>query len=166
MKLICEALNAGHDRKQFDCGVEVLNTYLNRFASQDIRRKAAAVFVMVLQDHPSRVVGYYTLCATSIELTGLPDESAKRMARYPDVPGILIGRLARDNDFPGTGSLLLADALKRCVRSADEIAASVIVVDAKDSAAVAFYSKFGFQSLPRIKSRLFLPVKTAAKLKL
>jgi GNAT superfamily N-acetyltransferase len=76
----------------------------------------------------------------------------------------LIGRLARDEDFPGVGRLLLADAISRCVRSADEIAAALIVVDAKDEAAVAFYVKLGFAQLPHLRNRLFLPMATASKL--
>ena len=119
---------------------------------------------MVPEDEPKRIAGFYTLSATSIELSGRPTELAKRLPRYPQVPGILIGRLARDENFPGIGNLLLVDALSRCVRSADEIAAALIVVDAKDAAAVAFYQKFGFLLLPKLKSRLFLPMATASKL--
>ncbi len=161
---VCEALTKKHNRKDFDCGVEVLNDYLVRFASQDIKRKVAAAFVLVPTDEPKRVVGFYTLCATSVELSGLPDEAAKRLPRYPQVPGILIGRLARDLGHPGLGRLLLADALSRCVRSAADIAAAVVVVDAKDKAAVNFYKRFGFISLPKMKSRLFLPMETIGRL--
>lgn len=161
---VCEALSKKHDRKQFTCGVEALDNYLRQSASQDVKRKSAAVFVMVPEDEPKRIAGFYTLCATSVELSGLPKEVTKRLPRYPQVPGILIGRLARDENFPGVGSLLLADALSRCVRSAEEIAATLIVVDAKNEAAVAFYQKFGFHLLPRLKARLFLPMATASKL--
>ena len=66
--------------------------------------------------------------------------------------------------FLGVGSLLLADALTRCVRVAKEIAASVIVVDSKGEAATRFYEKFGFQSLPKLTDRMFLPMQTAEKL--
>ncbi|MCC9641653.1 GNAT family N-acetyltransferase [Rhodopirellula sp. JC740] len=161
---VCEALNEKHNRKDFDCGVDVLNDYLVRFASQDVKRKVAAVFVFTASGEPNRVVGYYTLCATSVELRGLPEEAVKRLPRYPRVPGILIGRLARDVGHPGLGRLLLADALSRSARSAKEIAAAVVVVDAKDKTAADFYSCFGFISLPKMKSRLFLPMATVQRL--
>lgn len=161
---VCETLTKKHNRKDFDCGVEILNNYLRRFASQDVKRKVAAVFVLALVADPKRVVGFYTLCATSVELSGLPEETIKRLPRYPQVPGILIGRSARDVAHPGIGRLLIADALSRCVRSADEIAAAIVVVDAKDKAASEFYSRFGFLSLPKVKSRRFLPMETAKKL--
>lgn len=161
---ICEPLSKRHDRKRFCCGVEILDRYLQQSASQDVKRKTAAVFVMAPENEPRRIAGFYTLCATSVELSGLPEAIAKRLPRYPQIPGILIGRLARDEDFPGVGRLSLADAISRCVRSADEIAAALIVVDAKDEAAVAFYVKFGFAQLPNLQNRLFLPMATAAKL--
>ncbi len=161
---VCEALGKQHDRQAFDCGVIALNNYLAKIASQDVKRKAAAVFVLSPSSEPSRVAGFYTLCSTSIELSSLPQELTKRLPRYPEVSAILIGRLARDVAFPGAGSLLLADALTRCVRVSAEIAASIIVVDSKGEAATNFYAQFGFISLPRIPHRMFLPMATAEKL--
>lgn len=163
-EFVCSSLEKHHNRKQFDCGVEVLNHYLVRVASQDVKRKAAAVFVLAPITHPSRIAGYYTLCSTSIELAQLPPQLIKRLPRYPEVPAILIGRLARDVSFPGVGALLLADALDRCVRVAGEIAATVIVVDTKNENARQFYQRYGFVALPMLPNRMFLPVATAEKL--
>ncbi len=161
---VCESLGKQHDRQGFDCGVPVLNDYLSRIATQDVKRKSAAVFIMSPSSKRSRVAGFYTLCSTSIELSSLAQDLTKRLPCYPDVSGILIGRLARDNSFPGVGSLLLGDALSRCVRVSTEIAASVIVVDSKGEAATQFYTKFGFLSLPKLSHRMFLPMATAEKL--
>jgi hypothetical protein len=161
---VCEPLGKQHDRTQFDCGVAVLNEYLAKYAQQDMKRKAAAVFVLMARAHPQRVVGYYTLCATSVELSSLPPEQVKRLPRYPEIPAILIGRLARDVGFPGTGELLLVDALERCVHVSSEIAASLIVVDSKGEAATHFYRKFGFLSLPKLTDRMFLSIRTAETL--
>lgn len=44
---VCEPLGKHHDRTQFDCGVSVLNDYLAKYAKQDVKRKASAVFVLV-----------------------------------------------------------------------------------------------------------------------
>ena len=161
---ICEPLGKQHDREQFDCGLLTLNHYLAKIAGQDVKRKAAAVFVITDICQPTRIVGFYTLSATAIELASLPVDLNKKLPRYPEVPAILIGRLARDSMFPGVGSLLLADALSRCVRVAKEIAASVIVVDSEGEAATRFYEKFGFLSLPKLPDRMFLPMQTAEKL--
>ena len=161
---VCEPLGNQHDRTQFDCSVSILNDYLAKYAKQDVKRKASAVFVLVNRADPKRVIGFYTLCATSVLLSELPEELTKKLPRYPEIPAILVGRLARDINFPGVGGLLLLDAIARCVRVASDIAASLIVVDSKGDAATRFYEKFGFLSLPKLDGRLFLPMQTAKKL--
>jgi hypothetical protein len=161
---VCEPLGNQHDRTQFDCGVSILNDYLAKYAKQDVKRKASAVFVLVNRAGPKRVIGFYTLCATSVLLSELPEELTKKLPRYPEIPAILVGRLARDIHFPGVGGWLLSDAIARCVRVASDIAASLIVVDSKGDAATRFYEKFGFLSLPKLDGRLFLPMQTAEKL--
>jgi ribosomal protein S18 acetylase RimI-like enzyme len=161
---VCEPLGNQHDRTQFDCGVSILNDYLTKYAKQDVKRKASAVFVLVNRADPKRVIGFYTLCATSVLLSELPEELTKKLPRYPEIPAILVGRLARDIHFPGVGGWLLSDAIARCVRVASDIAASLIVVDSKGDAATRFYEKFGFLSLPKLDGRLFLPMQTAEKL--
>lgn len=161
---VCEPLGNQHDRTLFDCGVSVLNDYLAKYAKQDVKRKASAVFVLVHRTEPKRIIGFYTLCATSVLLSELPDEMTKRLPRYPEIPAILIGRLARDINYPGVGELLLSDAMARCVRVASEIAAILIVVDSKGDAATRFYEKFGFLSLPKLTGRMFMPMQTAEKL--
>ena len=163
-EFVCEPLGKHHNRQQFDCGVPVLNNYLSNIAGQDVKRKAAAVFVLSAFTQPERVVGYYTLSATSIELSSLPADLRKKLPRYPEVPAILIGRLARGLTFPGVGSLLIADALTRCIRVSNEIAASVIVVDSKGESAIRFYEKFGFLSIPNLSTRMFLPMQSTEKL--
>lgn len=160
----CEALGNHHDRTQFDFGVPVLNDYLAKYAKQDVKRKVSAVFVQVERAEPNRVIGFYTLCATSVALSELPEEFTRKLPRYPEIPAILVGRLARDVNHAGVGALLLSDAITRSVRVAGEIAASLIVVDSKGEAATRFYEKFGFISLPSLPDRMFLPMQTAEKL--
>jgi predicted GNAT family N-acyltransferase len=157
-----EALNTSHDRNGFSCGVPALDDYLRRQASQDQRRNVAAVFAMVRKDQPRRILGYYTLASYAIETSGLPADTAKKLPRYPTTPATLIGRLARATDQPGLGSLLLADALERILASTREVASALVVVDAKDDRAAAFYQQFGFIPLAGTGRKLFLPMKTIA----
>lgn len=86
-------LSGSHDRSSFDCGVEVLNDYLRRIASQDIKRRACAVCV-ASPEGTDAVAGYYTINASSAQFHELPEKVAKKLPRYPDVPAFLIGRLA------------------------------------------------------------------------
>lgn len=159
-----ELLASRHKRSAFSCGGPVLDDYLRTRASQDVKRFSAAVFVLAPDSEPERIAGFYTLSASSLELDMLPPSMSQMLSRYPSVPGILIGRLARDVAFPGLGGILLADALARCVRQSDEIGVSLIVVEAKDDAAKRFYEKHGFTVLDTAPMRLVLPMKTAAGL--
>ena len=112
----------------------------------------------------NKIIGYYTLSATSIALVDLPREIAKKLPRYPVVPAALMGRLAVDQSLHGQrlGEYLLMDAFNRCLRS--EIASFAFVVDAKDDQAVAFYERYSFRRLTAAGRRLFLPMSEIASL--
>jgi ribosomal protein S18 acetylase RimI-like enzyme len=153
-------LDAEHDRKRFDSGSTQLDRYFREQVSQDIRRRVAACFVAVTDEQ--RVAGYYTLASASVELSDLPEATAKKLPRYPSVPAVRMGRLAVDRDFKGMGlgGALLADALRRSAQA--EIAAHALIVDAKDETAADFYRHHGFIALPSSALRLFLPLATVA----
>lgn len=104
------------------------------------------------------------LSSTAANLTDLPAETIRRLPRYPLVPAILLGRLAVDIRYRGKGygRFLLADALRRAVRS--EIASFAVVVEAKDEAALRFYERESFLPFPETPSRLFRPMADIAKL--
>lgn len=158
--LSIEPLARHHDRTVFSCGIEALDRYLRRQASQDARKFAAATFVLVEKGR-SVVLGFYTLSATSLRLIDLPSTIVKKLPRYPLVPSILLGRLAVDMEQHGKryGELLLVDALQRCVRM-DQIGWTAVVVDAKDETAVAFYERYHFIRFSETSFRLFLPRET------
>lgn len=162
-KFICERLAKHHDREAFGCGVPELDEYLRRRAGQDMRGRVAAVFVMVPESEPVRIAGYYSLSSAAIVLNDLPDNIVQKLPRYPVVPAILIGRLARDANFPGIGRLLLLDALARALRHTDEVASAIVLVDAKNEQAGAFYSRYGFTQVSSESGRMFLPMNTVEK---
>jgi predicted GNAT family N-acyltransferase len=156
------SLNDGHDRGGFTCGVESLDRYLKTQAGQDVRRKANAVFVLSSEGEPTRVLGYYTLCAMAISQGDVPEAARKHVPRYPLVSATLIGRLvvAKDRQGERLGSILLADALQRAFESADTVGSSMVIVDALDEAAAGFYAAHGFVRLPD-SLRLVLPMRLA-----
>jgi L-amino acid N-acyltransferase YncA len=153
-----------HDRTEFDCGVPVLNSYLQQQAAQDMEKRAAVVYVALIE--PPSVVGYYTLSQYCIELTGVPEMVAKKLARYPAVSTTLLGRLARTNTMKGQGlgEKLLFDALRRSLAQSIHIASAGVVVDAKDEHAGNFYLKYGFSHILDVNNRLFLPMKTIERI--
>jgi ribosomal protein S18 acetylase RimI-like enzyme len=160
-----EPLGKKHERVAFSCGDDTLNTYLKKRASQEAKKNIAAPFV--LTDSRSRaVIGYYTLSATSILLADLPDETARRLPKYPLVPATLLGRLAVDSCYQGRGygELLLIDAMRRALQATTEIASFAVVVHAINERARSFYEQYEFCAFPDQKLRLFLPMKTIADL--
>lgn len=159
-----EPLSEKHERAAFSCGVEALDSYLQKQAGQDIAKKAAAVFVLTPDGRT--IAGFYTLSAHTVALSDLPAATARKLPRYPHVPATLLGRLAVSASFRGQriGQLLLLDAFKRVLRSTREIASAVIVVDAKDERAREFYLHHDFIPLPSHPNRLFYPLKTIEKL--
>jgi len=162
---LLEPLGKHHDRDTFTCGVQLLDSYLKTQASQDMRRKANAVFVLVPVDAPSKIAGYFTLCAFGLSPGTIPPEAQKHMPRYPVVSATRIGRLAIANDTQGTGlgSVLLAKALHKAYENASLVGSSMVVVDAIDEGAVRFYEAHGFIKLPE-SMRLILPMRTIAEL--
>lgn len=153
-----------HNRAGFDCGVPALNTYLQRQAAQDQEKRAAVVYVAVIE--PPAIAGYYTLSQFSIELVKLPENLAKKLPSYPVVSATLLGRLAIASTLQGQGlgENLLFDALRRSLFLSAHIASTGVVVDAKDEPAAAFYQRYGFTTLLDANGRFFLPMKTIEKM--
>jgi len=160
-----EKLGSHHDRARFTCGVESLDRYFRTQASQDVRRKANGVFVLVDPRKPSEVLGYYTLCATALPQGEVPVAARKHVPRYPLVSATLVGRLAvaAARQGQGLGALLLADAVRLAYVSASSVGSSMLVVDAISEQAASFYAANGFLHLPD-SLRLLLPMEAIGKL--
>lgn len=161
-----ETLGRYHDRRAFFCGESALDNYFHKQAFQDVKKKVAAVFVLVENLHVERVAGFYTLSSLSVRCSELPAETTKKLPKYPDLPATLLGRLAVSDKHRGRGlgSFLLVDALKRSFDQTQQIASVAVIVDAKNEAALSFYRKFDFVPFPNHPNRLFLMMGTIQKL--
>lgn len=150
---------AHHDRNGFSCGIDSLDRYFRTQAAQDVRRKANAVFVLTEPERPDVVLGYYTLCATGLPQGDVPAAARKHVPRYPLVSATLVGRLAVSETRQGErlGAMLLADAVRRAFASASTVGSWMLVVDAINDRAAAFYEANGFVRLPD-SLRLVLPM--------
>lgn len=154
-------LDEAVETARFRCGHPALGDYIRRYASRDVRRGVARVFVATPDSDPQHLAGFFTLSAGSVNCADLPVALARRLPRYP-VPVALLGRLAVDGHFQGQGlgSILLADTCRKVVQASQTLAVVGIVVDAKDDAAVDFYRHYGFVPLPGTPDRLLLPAKS------
>lgn len=165
MALLIEILAKEHDRSNFDCGHSLLDNYIKRQASQDVKRDLSACYALV--DSENKVVkGYYTLSSNAINRDTLPEHLSKKLPpNYQDIPTALLGRLAIDSTLKGRGfgAILLMDALSRCFSISGAVGTLAVVVDPIDENAQSFYQKYGFILLPA-SGKMFLPMKTIKQL--
>lgn len=119
---------------------------------------------MLVDNGAGSVAGFFTLGAASISLTRLPPGVGKGLPRWPEVPCILIGRLAVDRRYQGQGlgGRLLFEALRRAAEASDRIGVALVIVDAKDEGTQRFDERFGFEPLLDQDRRLFLPIARSA----
>lgn len=137
-----EPLATRHDVSQFSSGVPTLDSWLRGKARLTEAKGGARTYVAC---EGGRVVGFHSLAASSVERRRVSSKVGRSM---PDpVPVILLGQLAVDERYRARrlGSDLLVDAARRSLAAAELIGARVIVVQAIDERAAAFYTKFGFR---------------------
>lgn len=127
-----------------------------------MRKRVAAVYI--LTPDGKTIAGYYTLSQFAMDAGKLPEDLARklRVPKYDKLPATLLGRLARAQEFRGSGigELLLMGALKTALDHSRNIASLAVVVDAKDDRARAFYLRYGFIAFPDHPQRLFIPMQT------
>jgi predicted GNAT family N-acyltransferase len=163
---VFDPLGSNHDRAAFSCAQDELTTYLRKYALQHARRHIAATTVLVAAGSTT-VIGYHTLSATRLNLGDLPADVGRKFPNFAEgVPATLIGRLAVDSRFDGKGHgrAILMNALEKAHQTTTAVASAFVLVRAIDDRAAAFYSRYGFVSLPDQPHRLFLPMKTIAGL--
>jgi GNAT superfamily N-acetyltransferase len=157
-----EPLGQQHDREAFNCGIPALDHYLRRQARQDQDRNVNVCWVLPEANQRARIRGYYTLSSYAVKLVELTDEVKRRLPKYENMPAAMLGRLAADSNHrrQGLGEHLLLDAMQKVLMTSETIGTLVLVVDAKDQQAAAFYEHFDFIPFPSQPLRLFLPVAT------
>ncbi len=89
-----------------------------------------------------------------------PGKLVRGMPAYP-VGMVLLARLAvdRSQQGRGVGAMLLAEALRKAVAAGEVAAARLIVVDAVDEDAAAFYRRYGFVQAPENPLRFYRRMK-------
>lgn len=154
-------LNDEHNTSSFNCGVPSLNDWLTGQAHRAQTAGAARTWVWTGPDDPT-VVGYYSLCPTQVAREQV---SGNLAGGYTHIPAYLLARLALDTSLhgQGLGSELLVDALGRLVAGAENVGGRLIVVDATDENAAAFYRHHDFQPVKNNPLRLVVKVATVAK---
>ena len=160
--IVIERLSPHYNRRDFDCGVEDLNSYLQKYSGQHERKGIGRTYV-ARKDKESRVLGYYTISSSAVAFDVVPENLPRHR-----VPVALVGRLAVDNTARGQrfGETLLIHALRSAQRAAKIVGIYAVVVEALDASAKSFYVKYGFNEPTDDHLHLYLPMKVIEKLDL
>jgi len=70
--MISVLLEEQHNRKDYKCGIDSLDNYLQRTVKKDIKNSLAVCYVLV-QDND--VIGYYTISTGSANLENIPEDA-------------------------------------------------------------------------------------------
>jgi ribosomal protein S18 acetylase RimI-like enzyme len=148
-----------HDRHGFSCGEPTLDTYLREQAGQHQRDGIATTHVLVDDVDVGRIFGYCSLAAAQLNLLDLQPADRKRLPSYP-VPAVRIGRLAvsRESQGSGCGRLLLGHAVNCSRQLRQQLGVRVLLVDALNDRAAAFYRDYGFRATAEHARSLYLPL--------
>ncbi|MGH3822173.1 MAG: hypothetical protein ACRDRA_04935 [Pseudonocardiaceae bacterium] len=154
-------LNERSDLSRFDCGVPSLNQWLSGRAREAQVRGTAATYVWTALG-TGLVVAYYAIAPHQV----LREQVSSAMAGGVTViPAYLLARLALDVTLhgQGLGAELLHDAMDRIVTAADTASGRLIVVDAIDETAAAFYRHHNVHPVRDNPHRLVLTLSTVRK---
>lgn len=145
-----EPLTPDHDRSTFDCGPNDQTIWLKQYALAAQQADTARVFV-VHRHERAHVVGYYALCAGSIEPDAAPARLAAGTGRYP-IPVVVLTRLGVDlsEQAQGLGTALVRDAFLQVAAVATRVGVRALMIHAASSEAAAFYLRHdpAFFSVP------------------
>jgi hypothetical protein len=167
----------------FTSDLASIRKYIQEQALRDTSSRASAVFVLT-EPGQSVVRGYYSLSSISIVFAALPEKIQKKLPRYTEASGILLGRLGVDKAFssvraeesgekPRLGEKLLVDAQRRSLASTKEVGSALMVIDAEMPSTeeitngardpLRFYAQYGFVPLTNNPRRVVKTMRAIAK---
>jgi GNAT superfamily N-acetyltransferase len=156
-----EPLRDDHDLEHFDCGNAQLTDWLRRH-SRHASAQGTRTYVLV-EERGGEVAGYFAVAPHLIEREELPKRLSRGAPRQ--IPSVLLAKLAlhRDLHGQGLGGELLVRALATIVEVSRTAGGKLVVVDAIDDAAAAFYRAHDFEPIPGAPHRLVKKLSSVAK---
>ena len=139
------------DLKNFDCGEESLNYFLQKKSIKNEVSGASKTYVCTVGN---KVVAYYSLASGCVERKLAPGNIKRNMPE--NIPVIILGRLAVDKRFTklGLGSQLLKNAILRSLNVSQTVGIKAVLVHALSEQAKSFYKQYGFVITPFNESML------------
>lgn len=154
-----EAIGKNHDRKGFDCGNENLNVFLATYARQAHDSGASKTYVAIDPADDVTIMGFYTLLPTDLAYDLVPQTVRPIASGRYALGGFRLARLAVKKSLQGKGlgGALLVSAARRCIMASAQVGGTMLVIDAKDDAAAAWYKTYGAVEIPQLPLTLVLP---------
>ena len=151
-------IDKSHNRKGFDCGQTDLNIFLAQHARKAHENGISKTYVAVDAEDGTTVYGFYTVSPAQVDFYRVPEVARPGGGRYP-VGGFRLARLAVSKALQGQGlgGQLLVAAAVRCIRASAEMGGTVLIIDAKDETAAAWYRLYGAVPLHDEPLSLLLP---------
>ena len=159
MSLLIAPLSRQHDRTAFHSGIPQLDQWLKQTSSQHHEKRLSRTVVLTETGRPARILAYYALNIRGlVEAWTLPPPLTRRMPST--IPTLALGRLAVDASAQemGHGAAMLAHAMRQAKAASDLVGGVLLLVDATDARAAAFYMKFRFCPLPNAPLTLAIPI--------
>jgi hypothetical protein len=180
---VIERWTKEHDSTSFTSYLASIKKYIQEQAHRDTSSLTSSVFVLV-ETGQKIVRGYYTLSSISLVFAELPPSIQKKLPRYLETSGILLGRLGVDKDFSirqakasgektRLGEKLLIDAQKRSLASTKDVGSALMIIDAEMPSVeelaigardpLTFYTQYGFLPLTNSPRRVVKTMRAIAK---
>lgn len=154
------ALDDSHDLAPFTSGNGKLDQWL---CDQAYQATAQGTRTYVVLDERDVVVGYFAIVPHVVNRGDTP----KKVGRGAplQIPSILLAKLALSKELhgQGLGAELLVRALATVIDAARVAGGKLVVVDAIDADAAAFYRHHDFEPFPDQPNRLVMKLSTAAR---
>lgn len=140
-----EVLVDAHVLEGFDSGADELDRWLTASAQQAQKRDTARVYVLLGPD--SRVLAYSALVVATVERGVLASRAGRGLPAQ--IPAVLLAKLAVDRTAQsrGLGRLLLSHAAKQALEVRERAGVRLLVTEARDDAARAWYMRRGMSAL-------------------
>ncbi len=153
-------ISASHDVSGFSCGEPELDDYLRMFALSNNGGGYSKTFVVTSDG--VRVIGFFSICASSVRAEEVPERFAKGFGKLP-IPVVLLARLAVDREWrgQGIGSSMVRFAIRNAVTASDFIGIRAFMVHAKNEKVCGFYSRLDFVNCPGDSLRMAVLMKDA-----
>jgi len=154
------ALGDTHQVAGFRCGNPELDRWLRDHAGLATGQGTRTYVVLDVAD---TFVAYFAIAPHVLDRSDAPKKVARGAPRQ--IPSILLAKLALSQHLhgQGLGAELLVQALGTIIESARVAGGKLVVVDAIDAEAAAFYRHHDFEPLPNRPDRLVMKLSTAAR---